>query len=221
MKQEQGKLRLVILISGSGTNLQAIIEQTQNHQIPAEIAAVISNRPGVKGLERASLAGIYTEVIDHQKFKNREDFDAELKESIDAFEPSLVVLAGFMRVLTPSFTQHYLGRIMNIHPSLLPKYPGLHTHEQALAADDSEHGASVHFVTAELDGGPLIVQAKVPILKNDTPESLAQRVLQQEHHIYPMAITWFTNHRLALKDNACYLDGELLPSFGYLYQPAS
>lgn len=216
-ESEPSKARIVVLISGSGTNLQTLIDQAQSGQLPIHIAAVISNRPGVKGLDRARDAGISAEVIDHHEFASRDLFDAELMRRIDSQQPDLVVLAGFMRVLTPEFCRRYLGRMMNIHPSLLPKYPGLHTHQRALQSGDAEHGASVHFVTDELDGGPVIIQAKVPILSGDTEQLLAQRVLQQEHIIYPLAIQWFIGGKLIFRDNRCYLNAELLPDSGYLY----
>lgn len=201
---------IVVLISGSGSNLQALIDACANGTINGRIAAVISNRPGVKGLERAANAGIEAITLDHKQFDGREAFDAALAECIDQFQPDLVVLAGFMRILTPDFTQHYLGKMLNIHPSLLPKYPGLHTHQRALDAGDSEHGVTVHFVTAELDGGPAVIQAKVPVLPSDDAASLAGRVLEQEHIIYPQAVAWFTQGRLQLTDNRALLDGKVI-----------
>lgn len=206
---------VVVLISGSGTNLQAIIDRANDGSLPVTICAVISNRPGVKGLERAHQAGIATAVIDHRQYAEREDFDRALMGAIDSHHPDLVVLAGFMRILTPAFAQHYRGRMMNIHPSLLPKYPGLHTHQRALDAGDGEHGVTVHFVTEELDGGPAIIQARVPVLPGDTAETLAQRVLQREHVIYPQAIAWFAQGRLHLEHGKSLLDGELLPDYGF------
>jgi phosphoribosylglycinamide formyltransferase-1 len=181
-------VRVVVLISGSGSNLQALIDGWQKQELPIDLAAVISNRPAVLGLQRAELAGIPALVLDHTLFTDRQSFDQELMRLIDSFQPDLVVLAGFMRILTPEFTQHYLGRMLNIHPSLLPKYQGLHTHQRALDAGDSEHGVTVHFVTAELDGGPAAIQARVSILADDDAVSLAQRVQQQEHVIYPLAV---------------------------------
>jgi phosphoribosylglycinamide formyltransferase 1 len=205
-------IKLVVLISGGGTNLQALIDGQQRAELPIAIVGVISNRPDVKGLTRAAAANIPTQVVDHQHFTNREEFEQALVAAIDFYQPDLIVLAGFMRILSPTFTQRYLGRMFNIHPSLLPKYPGLHTHERALAAGDTEHGATVHFVTAELDGGPIIIQTKVPVLSTDTPASLAARVLEQEHRIYPQAIRWFAEGRLRLVGSDCTLDGKLLPS---------
>lgn len=210
-------INVVVLISGSGTNLQALIDTQQ--QTGAIIRGVISNRPDVKGLERAKNAGIDTAIINHREFSDRDQFDQQLMQAIDKFKPDLLVLAGFMRILTPGFVNHYLGRLINIHPSLLPKYPGLHTHQRALDAGDQQHGVTVHFVTEELDGGPPIIQACVPVLAGDTAEDLAQRVLQQEHSIYPQAVNWFAAGRLTLKQGRSYLDGELLPANGYLINP--
>ena len=207
---------VVVLISGSGSNLQALIDSIAHDGNPARIAAVISNRADAYGLTRAQNAGIATAVLDHKQFDGREAFDAALIEAIDAFDPQLVVLAGFMRILTPGFVNHYSGRLLNIHPSLLPKYKGLHTHQRALEAGDSEHGCSVHFVTEELDGGPLVVQAVVPVLADDSAESLAQRVHGQEHLIYPLAVRWFAEGRLRLADQGAMLDNQVLPSSGHL-----
>lgn len=208
------KQRVVVLISGSGSNLQAIIDASQSEDFPAQVVAVISNRPDVFGLQRAQQAGIPAQVIDHKQFGDRESFDAALLTMIDNHTPDLVVLAGFMRILTPDFVQHYLGRMINIHPSLLPKYPGLHTHRRALEAGDVEHGVTVHFVTAELDGGPAIVQARVEITQGDTEQALAQKVLAQEHIIYPLAIRWFGEQRLSLNNGKTCLDGEILSPEG-------
>ncbi|MCR4511178.1 phosphoribosylglycinamide formyltransferase [Pseudomonas sp. 32.2.56] len=207
---------VVVLISGSGSNLQALINSIAHDGNPARIAAVISNRADAYGLERAKQAGIATAVLDHKQFDGREAFDAALVEAIDAFDPQLVVLAGFMRILTPGFVRHYAGRLLNIHPSLLPKYKGLHTHQRALEAGDSEHGCSVHFVSEELDGGPLVVQAVVPVQSDDSPSSLAQRVHEQEHVIYPLAVRWFAEGRLQLAAQGAMLDEQLLPSTGQL-----
>lgn len=207
---------VVVLISGSGSNLQALIDSIAQDGNPARIAAVISNRADAYGLVRAQNAGIQTLVLDHKQFDGREAFDAALVEAIDGFDPQLVVLAGFMRILTPGFVNHYTGRLLNIHPSLLPKYKGLHTHQRALEAGDREHGCSVHFVTEELDGGPLVVQAVVPVESGDTPESLAQRVHSQEHHIYPLAMRWFAEGRLKLGKTGAQLDGKDLPATGHL-----
>ncbi|AYC32156.1 phosphoribosylglycinamide formyltransferase [Pseudomonas cavernae] len=207
---------VVVLISGSGSNLQALIDSFRDADQPARICAVISNRADAYGLERAKAAGIAAEVLDHKAFDGREAFDAALIELIDSHDPQLVVLAGFMRILSPAFVRHYQGRLLNIHPSLLPKHKGLHTHQRALEAADAEHGCSVHFVTEELDGGPLVVQAIIPVQSDDTPESLAQRVHVQEHRIYPLAVGWFASGRLRLGDHGAMLDGQSLPATGHL-----
>jgi phosphoribosylglycinamide formyltransferase-1 len=210
--------RLVILISGSGSNLQAFIDNIAAAQLTATIACVISNRPTAAGLQRAQAADIATEIIDHTLFSSREDFDTELRNRVEFYRPDLVILAGFMRILTPIFLRPFIGKLINIHPSLLPKYPGLNTHRRAIDAGDSEAGATVHYVTEELDGGPPIVQARVPIHAGDTPENLATRILQIEHRIYPLAAQWFAEHRLQLRDNCAWLDGAPLPETGYIYR---
>ena len=212
---------VVVLISGSGSNLQALIDSIQasadaSASSPARICAVISNRADAYGLQRAQQAGIATQVLDHKQFDGREAFDAALAQAIDSYEPQLVILAGFMRILSAGFVRHYAGRLLNIHPSLLPKYKGLHTHQRALEAGDSEHGCSVHFVTEELDGGPLVIQAVIPVHPDDSPTSLAQRVHEQEHLIYPQAMRWFAEGRLRLDEQGAMLDGQTLPSTGYL-----
>jgi len=201
-------LGIVVLISGNGSNLQAIIDAIREQQLPVEIRAVISNEPGAYGLIRARRAGIPTEVLDHRNFASREDYDRALQVLIDKYHPGLVVLAGFMRILTPGFVQHYQGRMLNIHPSLLPRYQGLNTHQRVLEAGDSVHGVSVHFVTPELDGGPVILQAEVPVHPGDTAQDLAARVHQQEHLIYPLVIRWFAEGRLALDGDTVLLDGK-------------
>lgn len=208
-------LKVVVLISGSGSNLQALIDGVAAGDLPIEIAAVISNRPDVFGLTRAADAAIPTVVLDHKAFASREAFDQELMRTIDAYNPGLVVLAGFMRILTAEFTHHYLGRMLNIHPSLLPKFQGLHTHQRAIDAGESHHGVTVHFVTAELDGGPAIVQAVVPVLASDDASHLAKRVQRQEHVIYPLAVKWFAQGDLKMRDGKAELKGELLPECGY------
>lgn len=186
---------LVILISGRGSNMEAIVRAA----IPgARVAAVISNRPEAAGLEFARHHGIATAVVDHKAHSSREAFEVALAAAIDAFAPDLVVLAGFMRVLGEAFVRRYEGRMLNIHPSLLPAFPGLHTHERALQEGCRVHGATVHFVTPALDHGPIVVQAAVPVLPDDTPETLAARVLAQEHRIYPQAVRWFVEDRLRL-----------------------
>jgi phosphoribosylglycinamide formyltransferase 1 len=212
---ESKKMQVVVLISGSGSNLQALIDGVASGDLPIDIAAVISNRPDVLGLTRASDAGIPTQMLDHKSFSSREAFDFELMRIIDTYQPELIVLAGFMRILTQEFTQHYLGRMLNIHPSLLPKFQGLHTHQRALDANESHHGVTVHFVTAELDGGPAAVQAIVPILPNDDAGTLAKRVQQQEHVIYPLAVKWFAQGELKMTQGKAELKGELLPACGY------
>jgi phosphoribosylglycinamide formyltransferase-1 len=188
MTEPRSKARLVILISGRGSNMRSIVEAASKNELAVDIAAVISNRPDAAGLEFAQQAGINTEVIDHKQFDSRERFDSAMAEAIDAYQPDFVILAGFMRILTADFVEHYSGRLLNIHPSLLPKFKGLHTHERAIEACETEHGASVHFVTAELDDGPVILQARVPVLPDDDADTLAARVLEQEHLLYPAAI---------------------------------
>ena len=202
----ESMLAVVVLISGGGSNLQALIEGQA--QWPYRIAAVISNEPEAAGLERARRAGIPSEVLSHRGFADRAAYDQALAGVIDHYRPGLVALAGFMRILTPGLVARYAGRMLNIHPSLLPKFRGLHTHLQALKAGEREHGASVHFVTAELDGGPVIAQAPVPILPGDEPATLAARVLAREHRLYPRVVGWFAQGRLVLTpDGQCRLDG--------------
>jgi len=208
------KIRVVVLISGSGSNLQALIDATASADFPAQIVAVISNKADAYGLVRAQNSGIPTELLDHKTFASREEFDTALQNKIDSYEPDLVVLAGFMRILTFQFVNHYLGRMLNIHPSLLPLYPGLHTHRRALEAGDATHGATVHFVTAELDGGPAVVQADVPVEKGDTEDLLAKRVLIQEHRIYPLAVRWFAEGNLAFRDGKAWYKGNVIPPHG-------
>ena len=211
-----GTCDVVVLLSGTGSNLQALIDSDDVKASPANIRAVISNRADAYGLQRAKDAGIDTRVLDHKAFEGREAFDAALIEVIDEFKPQLVVLAGFMRILSADFVRHYQGRLLNIRPSLLPKYKGLHTHQRALEAGDGEHGCSVHFVTEELDGGPLVVQAVIPVESDDSPHSLAQRVHAQEHRIYPLAVRWFAEGRLSLDERGALLDGQLLAASGHL-----
>lgn len=201
-------LRVVVLISGNGSNLQAIIDKIAAEHIPAQVVAVISNKADAYGLIRAQNAGIPVEVISQNDHRDRNDFDKALQDKIESYQADLVVLAGFMRILTDDFVNHYAGRMINIHPSLLPNYQGLNTHRRALEAGDKEHGASVHFVTPELDGGPVILQAKVPVEKNDTEETLAQRVHQVEHIIYPKVVQWFAEHRLGLKGDSVLFDNQ-------------
>ncbi|MDR6585456.1 phosphoribosylglycinamide formyltransferase [Herbaspirillum sp. BH-1] len=198
---------IVILISGRGSNMEAIVRAAQAERWPARIAAVISNRADASGLEFAARHGIATAVIANRDYPTRDLFDAALRDRIDAFAPDLVVLAGFMRILTAPFVDHYQGRMLNIHPSLLPSFPGLATHRQALAAGVKLHGATVHFVTPDLDHGPIVAQAAVPVLEEDSEETLAQRVLEQEHAIYPRAVRWFIDGRLILEGARVRLTG--------------
>ncbi|SHG42313.1 phosphoribosylglycinamide formyltransferase [Massilia sp. CF038] len=190
--------KIVILISGRGSNMEAVVHAARQEQWPARIVAVISNKEEAGGLEFARSHGIATAVVPNKAYASREAFDAALQEAIDVFAPDLVVLAGFMRILTPGFVAHYEGRMLNIHPSLLPLFPGLHTHRQALAAGVARHGASVHFVTAELDHGPVVDQAAVDVMPGDTEDTLAARVLVQEHQLYPRAIRLFIEDRLSI-----------------------
>ncbi len=199
---------IVILISGRGSNMEALIAARDAGQLPVNIAAVISNRPDAGGLETAARAGIVTHYIDHKAFAGREAFDAALAECIDGFSPDLVVLAGFMRILSEGFVRHYEGRLMNIHPSLLPSFPGLHTHQRALEEGVRIHGCTVHFVTPALDHGPVIIQAAVPVLDEDSEASLAARVLAQEHRVYPQAVRWFAEDRLRLERGCVRLAAE-------------
>jgi len=211
---------VVILISGRGSNLQAILNETRTGRLPIEIRAVISNNRTATGLQHAAAAGIPTEVIEHRSFPERTQFDNALMQAIDRYQPRLVILAGFMRILGTEFIRHYAGRLLNIHPSLLPAFKGLDTHARALAAGAREHGASVHFVTNDLDGGPVIIQAKVPVLADDTAETLAARVLEQEHRIFPLAIQWAAEERLTLRNGQVLLDGGVQPEQGFGPLPA-
>ena len=205
----------VILISGRGSNLKAIVET----ELPIRIAAVISNRPDAKGLSYAAERGITTAIVDHTMFPTRAAFDAELAMKIDQHQPDFVVLAGFMRVLTPCFVAHYLGRLINIHPSLLPSFTGLHTHERALQAGVKVHGCTVHFVTPELDNGPIIIQAAVPLLPTDDAQTLAARVLQQEHVIYPQALRWLIEGKVSLGADQRVKFGGTADASGALISP--
>jgi phosphoribosylglycinamide formyltransferase-1 len=191
---------IVILISGRGSNMEAIVRALEAERWPARIAAVISNKPDAKGLAFAQARGIPTAVVPSKEFALREAFDAVLQQTIDGYQADLVVLAGFMRILTAPFVAHYAGRMLNIHPSLLPLFPGLHTHRQALEAGVPEHGATVHFVTAELDHGPAVLQARIDVLPGDTETSLAERLLEHEHLIYPQAVRLFVEDRLNIVD---------------------
>jgi phosphoribosylglycinamide formyltransferase-1 len=208
--------KIVILISGRGSNMQAILEA----RLPLTVAAVISNEAGAAGLATAQGHGVTTRVVDHRAFADRATFDHALSAAIDAFEPDLVVLAGFMRILTAAFVEHYRGRIINVHPSLLPAFTGLHTHRRALEAGVRVHGCSVHFVTPELDHGPIVAQAAVPVLEGDTEDSLAARVLAQEHRIYPQAVEWFCAGRLTITPQGTVLLKAALDADGALLSPA-
>lgn len=194
----RGMKNIVILISGRGSNMEAVVRAAEAEGWPARIAAVISNKPEAKGLEFASARGIPTAVVANKEYATRAEFDAALQETIDRFAPDLVVLAGFMRILTAPFVEHYAGRLLNIHPSLLPLFPGLGTHQQAIDAGEKEHGATVHFVTAELDHGPIVAQARVPVLPGDTEDTLSARVLVEEHKLYPYAVRLFVEDRLSI-----------------------
>lgn len=215
------KARLVVLISGGGSNLQSFIDACENGSLNADVGAVISNKVGVKGLERAAKANIPGIVMDHRAFDSREEFDENLAELIESFNPDLVILAGFMRILTADFVIRFLGKLINIHPSLLPAYPGLHTHQRAIDAGDKEAGATVHFVTPELDGGPSILQARVNIESGDNADDLAARVLGYEHQIYPMAAQWFCQGRLVMKNGTAVMDGEALGENGISFNQVS
>jgi phosphoribosylglycinamide formyltransferase-1 len=208
---------LVILISGRGSNMRALVDAG----LCADIRAVISNRPDAAGLAFARERGIATAVVDHTAFPDRAHFDRALAREIDRHAPDLVVLAGFMRILTPEFVDHYRGRMINIHPSLLPAFTGLHTHRRAIEAGCRLAGATVHFVTGELDGGPIIAQAAVPVLQDDTEDTLAARVLAQEHLLYPQVVRWFAEDRLTLRDGLVHLHDDATPSSAALRVPAT
>ena len=203
------RLSAVVLISGSGSNLQALLDAADDG-LPLDIRAVISNRPGAYGLQRATAACVPARVLDHRDFPDRAAFEAALGELIDAFQPAVVLLAGFMRILNPGFVERYRGRMINIHPALLPAYPGLHTHRRCLEAGDAEHGASIHFVTAEVDGGPVLMQVRVPVQAGDDADALAARVLEQEHRLYPAAVRLLCDGRVRLDGERILLDGRPL-----------
>lgn len=209
--------RLAVLISGRGSNLQALIDACARSDLTADIGLVISNNPGAAGLQRAQQAGLVARCIDHRDYDTREAFDTALLDELRAHSIDLVVLAGFMRILTPVLIEPFLGRLLNIHPSLLPKYPGLRTHQRALDAGDTEAGATVHFVTPELDGGPPVLQASAHILPGDTADTLATRVAELEHVIYPMAVRWYVQGRLTLAGNYAFLDDKPIPATGMQY----
>lgn len=207
--------RVVILISGSGTNMLNIAEQCAQERVAGEVVAVISNKADAGGLTKAAELGLETAVLAHNDFDSREAYDQALAELVERFQPDVVVLAGFMRILTAEFAQQFQGRILNVHPSLLPKYKGLHTHQRALENGDSEHGVSIHFVTEELDGGPVVLQAKIPIFDGDTIDDLQERVHEQEYRIYPLVVNWLCTERLRLTAAGAELDGQLLGPSGY------
>jgi phosphoribosylglycinamide formyltransferase-1 len=206
---------IVVLISGNGSNLQAIINHIKDGKIDGEIKAVISNVEDVYGLQRAQQAGIESLVVSHRDYASREEYDTALLANVEKFKPDLIILAGFMRILTPYFVNFYTGKLLNIHPSLLPKYKGLNTHQRAIDNHDTEHGASIHFVSPELDGGPVILQAKVPIFEEDSAADLASRVQEQERQIYPLVVKWFCNDRLMMQQGKAFLDNEVLEEQGY------
>tara|TARA_B100000683_G_scaffold236090_1_gene240399 strand:+ start:686 stop:1333 length:648 start_codon:yes stop_codon:yes gene_type:complete len=210
--------RIAVLLSGRGSNFQSILSASQSGTLGGDIALVVSNRPGAGGLDIARDAGIETALIDHQAYSTREAFDADLAGALESQSLDLIVLAGFMRILTPEFVSRFAGRLMNIHPSLLPLYPGLHTHQRALDAGDVHAGATVHYVTGELDGGPPVLQARVTVEPDDDVDSLAARVLQLEHQIYPQAIAWHLSDRLQFTAGRLTLDGIALPSTGQQWE---
>ena len=207
--------KLCVLISGNGSNLQAIIDNIEAGKLNAQICGVISNRPNAYGLTRAKNAGIEAICLDHTAFEDRESYDKELQATIEALNPDCIVLAGFMRILTPEFVNNFSGKLVNIHPSLLPKYKGLNTHQRAIDNCDKEHGVSVHFVTPELDGGPVIIQSRVPVFENDSADELAERVQEQERRIYPLVLSWICTGRLKMLNNKAFLDEQELPQSGY------
>ncbi|SON50291.1 phosphoribosylglycinamide formyltransferase [Vibrio tapetis] len=206
---------IVVLISGSGSNLQAIIDACNDGQILGKVSAVFSNKADAYGLKRAEQSGSDAHFVNPKDFASRVEFDHALMQHIDNYQPDIIVLAGYMRILSAEFVEHYVGKMINVHPSLLPKYPGLDTHSRAIEAGDTEHGTSVHFVTEELDGGPVILQAKVPIFSGDTPELLQDRVQTQEHQIFPLVVQWLAQERLSMKGGDAMLDGKVLEDSGY------
>ena len=210
------KTRCVVLLSGRGSNLAAILKAAQAAEYPAMIAGVVANKADAPGLQLARDAGVPVSVVPNANYKDRDSYDAALQVAVDAYAPDLVVLAGFMRILTPAFVNHYAGRMINIHPSLLPSFTGLHTHQRALDAGVHIHGCTVHFVTAELDHGPMIAQAAVPVLAGDTAGTLAARVLTAEHQIYPAAIRWFAEGRLRVTGQQVVLADALSDDAGMI-----
>jgi phosphoribosylglycinamide formyltransferase-1 len=213
--QKDQQKSIVVLVSGNGSNLQAIIDAISKQKINAKISAVIANQETAYGLTRAEKNGIPAKYIDHKSFASREEYDAQMLHCINEFNPNLIVLAGFMRILTSGFVENFQGRMLNIHPSLLPKYKGLNTHQRAIDAGDKEHGASVHFVTPELDGGPVVLQSKVPVFEQQDAQELADRVQQQERQMYPLVIKWFCEDRLKMINNKAILDNQILAEEGY------
>ena len=213
-----GAAGLAIIISGRGSNMQAFIDACARGDLDASVSIVISNNPDAAGLQRAEDAGIPAHCIDHRDYDSREAFDQALIDCLGDYRVDLVILAGFMRILTPVFIETFAGKLLNIHPSLLPRYPGLNTHQRALDAGDQEAGVTVHFVTPELDGGPPVLQAKVPVLPDDTADTLAQRVMVEEHVIYPLAARWYLQGRLRLDGGTATLDGTPLPDTGVPYR---
>jgi phosphoribosylglycinamide formyltransferase-1 len=211
LKAREPSARVAVLISGSGSNLQAIIDSRDAGRLDIDVAVVVSNKAGARGLQRARDAGIEAVCVPHADFPDRDRFDNALLKLLDAYHPDLVLLAGFMRILTPRFVSRYTGRLLNIHPSLLPLYPGLDTHRRAIESGDAWHGATVHFVTGELDAGPGIVQGRVPIECDDDEDALSRRVLAVEHRIYPRAVQLVSEGRVTFADSAAWLDGVRLP----------
>lgn len=207
--------KIAVLISGQGSNLQTLIDACQTGQIPAQISCVISNKADAYGLIRAKSAGIFSRVFLRADFANNLEMDNAIGDELEKQGVDLIVLAGYMKILTPEFTGRFAGKILNIHPSLLPKYPGLHTYQRALEAGDTEHGTTVHFVNEEVDGGAIVLQAKVPIFPQDSIEDIEARTREQEYRIYPMVVKWFVEDRLILKNGIAYLDGNPLPAQGY------
>ena len=207
--------RILVLISGNGSNLQTILDHCASGKVAGEVVGVISNRADAYGLVRAKEAGVATAILAQQQFASRAEYDVSLLALMDDYQPDLVVLAGFMRILSADLVRHFAGRMINIHPSLLPKYQGLHTHQRAIDDGEREHGASVHFVTEELDGGPVILQARVPIFEGDSADEVAARVQVQEHSIYPLVVQWFCEGRLQMREGAALLDGAELGPAGY------
>jgi len=200
--------------------MEVFLEARRRGLLDGTIVSVISNRPDAQGIVTARQRGVATSVIDHKEFETREAFDAALAEEVAAAQPDVIVLAGFMRILTPVFIDRFLGKLVNIHPSLLPKYTGLNTHQRAIDAGDSEGGATVHYVTNELDGGPAILQARVAIDDSETAETLASKVLEVEHRIFPKAVNWHLQERVIHTDEGAYLDGKLLPPNGATWDPS-